>query len=551
MSRQHKTIFIFLSIILIFLIAENFIRNVNQTSQIKQEVSHFDPPTFFKEPTNARDFRLYRFWLQSKYDPILALPGVDIDNLREAVQTYKSTQQPYLHHYSEETQKEIQKALHPFSFLESLPTLESARRDFLEKPTLQKALLYNDNLKLSLEYYQSNSKSLRAFFVNDPNNERIVTFLAGTTSQNFFREALARGEEEVSQQTLVRANRLECLLGKTTSFDCTPRIPEISPFAPSDFKEIEVATPLQKSQNTEALREYIKREEVFSLSDTQAEDLPLVHLPVSNCTHYGSATYTFVWRKSESSDLLAFWLTPVDDLVFSNTSKKGGAIFDSLAEVGIAYDFQPINPYFCIDSSIDSGLVRTAYFIYDQLTENPILGDVTFNSNTEPQLENLKLLENMILDSKTTLDVGDVENFVLEANSLIRQNNHTSLLQNLTEEQLELLSDIVLLWRTQSAWFESEIGRLDDMNSSINDVLGVIYVTPNALFLTRSYASSLYQTSNTTLHPNTLSFLKTRKRPSLDEASMVGYNNFMRRFIPPHLLSSFLLKQDKRSELVY
>jgi len=475
------------------------------------------------------------------YDPILALPGVDVEKLGSSIEALKMSQKSYLSFYTSVEQELIIDTLHPFEFLEALPYLEKSRQELLQNPTHKNALHYLALQTKTLELQREYTQKLSDAFILLDRKDFDVVFLPGTTSDAHVSKVLEQVNTTLGVQLDEIHKRKSCLLGWRMKESCEVKLPPIIVVSENDS----LFNKSQEILRGEALKIYIHKNRVrHSPTSTESQDLPLVHITQAACTLSKKATYVFTWRPSFASENIGFWTSPTSELLFHDVGRRRTKYEELSANAGTTYAFQPMNPYFCVDNSFDSGRVRTAYFIQDYLTTNPIfLQDVyTFKSTIV-----MKELEEDIVNQTDVLHTAIIENYIAQAQKLVYDEPYL-----LSQKDTLALLDLITTWRAQSAWLASEIIRLESMSATSVDVLKTIHIPVSALFMTRAYFSSLLLTNNGTLHRERVSFLENHiPLTDLSKAGIISYDQHLHESISLKELPLMLILDNERAPAIF
>lgn len=505
-----------------------------------QELAPFVPDAKLQQ-VSVWELRLMRFSKQMTYDPILALPATNTSELLKAIRALEESQQAYISFYSPQEQGYIENALHPFEFLYLLPALEDARREVLNNPTYVGAVQYVHLLDIALREQQAYIQRLVDTFPEFEQRGFSSSFLAGTTSDSHIVKTLNDLQLHLESQRKKVVARKRCLLGWRTGNKCPMEFPALVPIS-SD------ALPENREKVLtygDVLRNYIhENRERFSLTTTPANELPLVHITNAACTRNSNSVYIFTWRSSLLSEHIALWATPITELIFHDTQQQKNAFETKLANAGVEYEFQPINPYYCIDNGFDTGLIRSAYYIQNSLQKNPLFKTETLQS----EYSHIAELEESLTSQTTILHTATVEAYIAALQTLLySQQRYDSLHTN----DIARAHELVTIWRAQSAWLESEIIRLESMAATSRYVLTKMEIPIEPLFVTRSYFSNLLFANNTTLFEPRVSFLFEIKPLNLTEAGVVEYFTDLQQHVPLSTLVDFIRTQEDLAFKIY
>ncbi|MEX0917814.1 MAG: hypothetical protein WDZ93_01525 [Candidatus Paceibacterota bacterium] len=490
--------------------------------------------------------RLHAVWRTTLYDPILALPETNVTELERSLEALAESRDVYTGRYAEHEQEIIDAALYPMAFLTSLPELEDARRVFIAKPSYWRAIRYHVLLARSLAFLRSDARILSdAMYTEAPDIE--LSTPAGATSLEYIAGTLAdiyvRADDLLAQSM----QRLRCLLPAAERGACDAAIPLYT-----NQNSVRATRPAEDlSQRTEALRAVMVDAGPFApvaYLDRDPHTLPLVYIPEAECTVDQSATYLYFWRSSRYSGRPVFWLTPVSEILFHDTAQQTSPFETALARTGATYVYQQMNPYLCIDYGLDSGTVRTVQWMFETLHSEPLLTSYDVVELPEP-LAQARTYEQKIRLEDSVLNAADYDAYIGHVTAFLNTTDDPAGV--LDEATVYRLIDMVTLWRAQSAWFETEISRIDDMAATSRYVFEVMEIPIESLLFTRSYYTSLFLAANATLYTEPVRFLRERAG-ELDPASgLVLYRGALQATVPIETLASFILEQKSLSADVY
>lgn len=485
---------------------------------------------------------LYFLWAQSLYDPILALPGTDPDQLKGAVEALRASEDTYLQSYAPAAQERITALIHPIAFLASLPALEESRREFTARPSYIRAVRYQLALTRSLALLRAYSRSLSDEIYDLPIEYATAT-PGGATSKEYVARTLADAYLRAGDQSKEIRRRTACTVWYRAA--CELRYPSVAAPPPAASDDGAAA-----GAYAAALREFLFGPIPFSprsLTETDPRQLPLVRIADAACTRAPQATYLFMWSVSRTSGRDAFWASPATEMLFHETASEGDAFGRDLASAGVEYAYQMMNPYLCFDYGIDVGKIRTAYFL-EQALADPILRAYA-EADLPEAFRPLQSLEGAIAASDTLIDTANIEAYIRGIEAQLY--DPSAALGAITDADRRRLIELVTLWRSKTAWLATEISRMDDMAMTNRYVLRVTKLPIEALFLSRSYYSTLLLSGNETIYGSPLRFTEHRADPADPEGGLVPYQGGLEQTVPLEVLPSFLLREGERSESVY
>lgn len=497
-----------------------------------------------EESGQGRMSGLRFLWLQTLYDPILALPGIEPDSLKEVVSSLKEAEEVTMSQYTKEEQKRLKEVLHPYDFLETLPKLEAKRRTFIEEPSYWNAFWYHITLIKSLAYLEDYT-SLLSDTIYELDINQNLSAPRGDTSHTYVASVAADAYVASGSKKEEVWRRARCLIHGVSKSDCEISYPEINE---TNFSSEEITDDVLKY--AEALRSfffYMPWSRVYSVTDTPVQSLPLVRLKNAACTTHDSPTYIFFWRDSRISGLPTLYTTPVDDIYFHQLDKGKTLFEEALLETGVEYTYQPMNPYLCFDYSLDAGKVRTAFAIYNELIASPIFS-VSSKENRGPALQELSAYEQEIISSKDIIDTGVIDIYMRKVAKFLYDDSRET---DLEESDQRRLLPLLTLWRSKSAWLETEIATMEDITVTSRTVFKYMDIPIPSLILTRSYYSTLLLAGNMTLYSEELRFIENTNNSGQLHSNLVRYQGGLEREIPPDKLAEFLFDEVEKSHSVY
>ena len=548
--KLGKYLFSFFILLSFFLITYTLLTNPERV-RLAEEIKPYSIESGEDHiTTNIWSLRLKRLQLMTIYNPILALPGVDTTQLNATVKNLRKSQEQYLHYYEEDEQLLIKQTLHPFLFLESITELEENRRDFIDHPTYLKALRYTQAQKHSLSLLKSYTNDLSVAVDKTMEPEQDIWFLAGVTNKELIIKKLYTLQEEISAQLKESDRRLGCLLGTvglSNNNICALTFPSIAQIL-TDNETQDIDRTLSYA---EAIKKYLHdgKEYRYSLTDLEARDLPLVQIPNAACRDSGYANYVFTWRDSRANRKPFLWTTSVDELLFHDVGREINVMDAELHKAGVEYEFQPLSPYLCIDSGLDTGKISTTYYLKNSLSNKPLFQEVE-NITYPSDIKKLQSLERSLINKTDIISSETIKNYVSSLQNLLYKKPHLAK-EYLSEEEHIRALEIVTMWRSQSGWLNEQINQVDDMAETNLFVLRTKKILLGSLFVSRGYFSILTLTNNSTLYRKQVSFLERREHIDQEKTGFVTYADTLSKFVPLEKLSDYINSQNENSIKAY
>lgn len=472
---------------------------------------HIIPPEIFNSDTG---FQYY--WIITNERPIFALPGTNLENLENTLKILliEDTLESVSLHYPESERDLIQKSLYQSTYLHTLKNTESARRKFKSYPTTENLERYHASLIKTLEAYVQDTTIISDAFLSFDTFH--LNLLNGITSNTYMGEGLLKASIAAKKRLQEEHNRYNCYKNFSKNCQKIPRQP-LQPLQPT-------TSLLGPVMPDEISRDFAK---ILDQTGKTIESLPLVIIENTYCYPYRNPAFYHVrkWHPTLAPDTIhAISGTPVNDLLFHDTVElQHHPFYKILYDAGIPYVLQPLNDYMCVDAGLDTARIRTSLFIHQTFKDKPMF------QTKHSSLKQLSFLENKIITSTSTISEKDIFNLLLETEKFINKYGEKKLLQLLTYEEYNRLQEIFLVWRSKSAYFELEMGSFKNMYSMTNSVLLPIFAIPKeVLFISRSYASALYQLNNGTLHSHPILLTEEQKKISLEDFKLTSYRNDLR-----------------------
>lgn len=526
----------------------------HQYRQTKHELDAFTFPSHEEGSFSRKEASLYRYVIAARIDPIFALPGVDIQNLRVAIEALEVSRNEFLDSFEPHEQKLLRDTLYPLDFLEKLSQSENTRRTFIDDPSYASARAYHEAIKAALSAYKENvrdfTRIVRTF------DDRTLGFWDGTTNPRHIAGILEEAASEASRRSREESLRFMCL---SYGFPC-----------PSLLQAQGATMPDYENEAGDTLPPAIERNLaiVDGRADRPAQTLtqwgeewhartarvldedppsPLSALPValhrdSHCTLDGESAYVrFWWSNSRASDIPTERLSLVNDLYFHDVESAQSDFEQELKALGVLYMYQPLNPFVCIDYGNDSAAIFTARAIQRSLQNHSLFID------REPDgelLERLRELEGAIRESQDVLSTHTVDVFIGLLESLLLSGENPPLHTLIGRESALQAEQLITLWKSKSAGFEHLVGYADDENVTTRLLAQYRDLTLEELFLIRSYASILFQLSNETIVSSEKSLIEAPRSFEPADLRLISYNETLHALYTPHEMLNLIIEGD-------
>ncbi|NQV93230.1 hypothetical protein HQ403_01900 [Candidatus Kaiserbacteria bacterium] len=478
--------------------------------------------------------------------PLFAFEGTDPVALKYAVENLTRSIHLSANYLPTDSQKYTLKGLYPIRFLSTISSTEGSRLTFLTSPSLVTAITYHINLRKTITAYTRDIKNIIHILNTFDKNQ--TAFLNGYTDVNFYASQLNLALQNVERRRLEEKNRFRCLFGLRKV--CTTKVTDIE----IEYERQENGTNTPKNilvRNKDILTEAMIREyarPAISKTTESIDDLPAVQLGNGACRYFTAPpVMMFWWSTSRISNSDIIRITPVNDLLFYDLRTIEGAYYETLREAGIGYQYQPLNPYLCPDFGHDIGLTLSSYYIQNEIITHPIFDIV---SDEDVVFTKLKNLEQKIRLSHPILQSYKITAFMKDVQLLLETYEEHALIQNLGKEKLSRLYSFNTLWKSKGAWIEYIIGNIDDMTLATINVSRHQEIPLTALFLTRSYISTLFFLSNETIVEAPILLTQKRENVSLEKFYLRSYNNDLIHKIPPQELPKFINDSGLRVNLI-
>ena len=364
--------------------------------------------------SSARQNKLLQlayFSVVARVDPLLALPGVDLETFRMVIEELEMSQEKIASVYSSEDREIIQASLYPISFLKSLHTLEQLRRQLIETPSFNDAEVYQQQFNETYELYVKDIQTLwYAIEAQDSNNEEItqtteaqasnneeitqttLQFHVGSTTVKTITNLLVSYQNGITQVYETQLDRFRCYKGVIEyCFNITR--PQASLAVESTASDAYKTTILQNQSFIKAFRENPYRGYSHP-SYTSAE------LSTSECGESDKPGYYHLWWLEDTSRLAIFRPDLLHEFVLLDLWNGELAFYWPFASAyrthgGPQYIYQSIaNHYFCPDLGLDMTTILSMLYVSDKaLYLTPI------RPTPQPEIDSLITTVNFAYDA--------------------------------------------------------------------------------------------------------------------------------------------------------
>jgi hypothetical protein len=514
--------------------AQVSVGNLEEYVNLRVYLDDFVLPTSNIQNASPAELRLYRYYIQHKFDPIFSLEGTDVESFSAALVDLQASLEKSIVNFSPENRRFIAQKMYPIKFLSTLKTTEQVRREFLQNPSLASARTYHRNLLRTIEAYKTDSDQTEQTLRSFPHNNTLA-FLDGNTNTHFVADQIKKARGYAHKRLMEEEHRFSCLYGK--KHECArpnSTIIQERLDAPTDTSQSTIATIYRNASDEYAKSGTGDARTSFSITTPDLSDIPTLVLENPSCiSNNSTGLYTLWWSTSRMSDSVALRINSIDELLFHDTEKSPGKYYETLNEGGMRHQYQPLNPYFCIDFALDERTIASAHYIQYVLKRNPVFS--IQDTVTNPDFSALATIEKKIIQSTELLFASDVKEYTDKVWVYMSEHGEKNLSSIIGKASTENLLHVLGVWRDKSAWFEFTIGNFDDMHISISYVSKYQDIPLYSLFLTRSNFSSLYLLSNETVVSEPIKLIEVPTPIPIEKFHLVNYTD--------SLSSQFTLKE--------
>lgn len=533
MSLDNKSIYVLFFLLALAIATLGFKSHFIslERAYLLESLSDFVKPT--SPPQSLAALRTYYYAQLHTLDPLYALDGVEIEDFARAVEVTTESTGHVVDLYKGSISKET---FFPRTFLVSLGETEQLRRQFLSSPNPSTARKYQKSLFDTVSTHEKTLVSLHGFLRD--NKKTKVVMWNGWSDSHHAQTVLEQHLYEISALLSKAQERAVCL---THAHSCESLSHLRATYALRNTSHSHAPTlPTNVAQNRYIYEAILddgwKHGHEIDYIDTAYSQLPLVQVTNALCTNDSlSRTYHTSWYTSYLHGIPGVNTNTLDDLFFFNFSEYTFASFfykELEKNSGFSYAFQPTSSYLCINYGYDVQDVLSSLYIHTNLKENPIFTGATLSSDNS-SISELVILEERIRQADI-ISTNDINAFVSHSLSLYASEGALGTHALVGEEKTKRLLHLVHVWRSKGAWFDSVLGKIDDLMQPELYVFEDFStrIPPTALVLTRNMLPSVYQLANETVFSLEASLLqeKSGKAPVSDD--IYSYNKELQHLWP-------------------
>jgi hypothetical protein len=413
----------------------------------------------------------------ARRSPLLAIPGVDLDALKQGVGGLEEVQKKLAEIQNTKTDKSlVASALYPISFLKSIAATEEARRAFLLSGSDADENKYQVSLSVTINSFKSDLAAYKSAFESVVDTkERPYMLLDGTVSPGSVLTALSELGDGIHGTETALTKRSACLKGNIEACD------------PSDV-QLPMPEPVSEPQNVGSdelppLAKEVRSLFADALKNPAFATSTAIELSESSCVQNLPQPYYFVVQdqpRATDSDILP--IAYIGDIFAYRTAdfaaNKNAGVIHFLSDHNVSYYPAIMTAYYqCEDSGSDMGRIFGVLATADFARQNPSLSPEAAGK----------------LAGKEVLSEANARTFVRDALSKTQSDTTTS------KETLDGITAISLVLDDNSAGFDrlvSEIVAVENDNLRMKDAGIPVDMSANYFFFVRSAFLSLFLAGN-------------------------------------------------------
>ncbi|MBI2108565.1 MAG: hypothetical protein HYT93_00085 [Parcubacteria group bacterium] len=488
------------------------------------------PPTLKREVVALR---AGYYSLLTRVEPFLAIPETDIETLRNSIARMEQSFDNFAGYYYPREEKILRSNLYPTDFLYSIADLEKARRDVVERPSVENIKTYDALLERTVKIYRKNAEKMKHIYAeHDQKNFFLPTGTISNETYVTFLNTLINASYDIDEK---RNNRMKCFNGNIKK--CSLASASFQPFLNSqEVSEQEnfYSIPEIIKSNASLIRNYYSILSVSNETEKQwYESMPVIVLGSSACALEDTPAYYTVMPQKYGSEFSPR-IVLLNDLYFhisKNTEKPLQRALQEKTNAAFPLLYQPIpTSYSCPDYGTDFVKIMAILKIRSLLSEHDwFLGNKTI---TELQ------------EKITAFPIVYQDDVVIFLNTLSFLYGAKDLKTNFNTNELLFIERLLTLYRTKTAYVDQLIFAVTGYSKFLSTLalLGV-KVDFHDLFLFYAAPSSAFLSFNKSIVTDT-PFLITHKEKNLEKNGLISLKNDLQDTYSRQAIIDIIKKSD-------
>jgi len=431
-------------------------------------ISSFTILFFFSENSQSVDDDAEQgFVLYLRYDPLFALPQVDLDAFEHARTVLIEERQKIITADIDIHDDWIEQALYPTDFLKELGQLEQIRRNILNGilQTINVERYQNQLLRTIDVYLQQlrNYINIVTEYKRDNPHEKAILYGSGSNSLSYYTDLLADYENQVIAKRQEAIRRWECMHKKCND-------DSIKPYAGTIAPEIDLIddhiTQSEPARLTQVLRKNTTR------GKKTGPGWAVLDSHVCYTYQYQQAYY-HLWNTQYDEQSQSFAADLVNDVYLVNKEKKketGTEYYKRLFEYGAGpYAFQSLFAHYqCPDLAHDAALLTSLINVYDNVPTE--INNISKNPS-HVIVDQLKQITDaqIFLTTQDFLQEKDVDTVIQKIYMLLSSHNRDILIEHVGEQRVFELEETLLGYRNRTASFDQLLLQVANNNKALLD----------------------------------------------------------------------------------
>jgi len=460
-------------------------------------------------PGNARDeraiLRIARFALVQRLDPMLALPGVDLDLLRKNIAHLKESQEAIVQHFSERGDRTFS-AFYPIDFLEELATLESLRRTLFIEASDAHITAYNTSYNKALDAYETNAAAVQANMHATAPQHGAYRMWGGVVDNASTDAALSALRVASTRALDVQRVRMRCYEDGRAFQPIVPPTPE----PPVRTEHAPETSPSMKEH--EAIFDAFLAAAQEPIYTHYATERPKIAIANPACAPEQAYGYYQYWHLKDHKGQQGIRTENLADIYY--VAEEGTNPYRAyMHDQGVPLEQQSSgNFYLCPEAGHDYGRIMSIASIQEQVAAKPLRAYFPELEASEEALLNADMLDETLVYT------------YLEALSRVLSAEGEVGFDTKSGGALFHAHELMAIWYAQSAGFDYALGNMANWNDHIIAIAPLLQLDPWFMAISRGYFSSLLLPYNRSFVGDTeITFFK--ERAALD-MKVAGYESY-------------------------